>query len=307
MIGRDQVLAPVLDPFHRPARAAARRGRPAHPRDRARRECRSRRRHGLRTDARSRDRGRACARWRRGSSAAPWRRREAPARRGRVVARDRAARLQRNAGVTPDRKVELDTACGVAKRCGDIAVGFFHDRRLGRTASSNSPGRGWHRGRPAIPRPRRRQDRLHLPPHKGRSRTPPRPARRHSARAAAPESAGDRAPGLRCGSAGNRWAGCPPRRQTSRAATTPGRASAAPHRLSDAAVRMGRAHHAHMQHVRKGDIGRKAAAARHQGPIFSAARNVRDQGPCEVHFARHTISHVRRAGACCPLPLLREG
>ncbi len=44
VVRRHQVLAPVLDPFDRPARARVLRGRRGHPRDRARRGCRSRRR-----------------------------------------------------------------------------------------------------------------------------------------------------------------------------------------------------------------------------------------------------------------------
>ena len=51
MVGGDQVLAPVLDPFHRRARTASRRRRPGCPRDRVRRGCRSRRRRGTRGTA----------------------------------------------------------------------------------------------------------------------------------------------------------------------------------------------------------------------------------------------------------------
>ena len=61
---------------------------------------------------------------------------------GGVVAGDRAAGLERNAGMAPDREIELDHGMRLAKRRGDIAVGLFHDRRLGRAAVLEFPGRG---------------------------------------------------------------------------------------------------------------------------------------------------------------------
>ena len=91
MVGGDEMLVAVLDPLHRPTETHARRGRPARPRDKARRARRSRRRHGLRTDAATSAGGSRSWRSAPGCDAAPWRRRAAPACRGR----HRSARWRR--------------------------------------------------------------------------------------------------------------------------------------------------------------------------------------------------------------------
>ena len=83
MIGGDQMLAPVLDPFHRPAepqRGEADQhvlGIELAADAEAAADMAFEQMHGRR------DRGPACGRCCRDSSAAPWRRRAAPARRGR--------------------------------------------------------------------------------------------------------------------------------------------------------------------------------------------------------------------------------
>ena len=65
---------------------------------------------------------------------------------GGVVARDRTARFQRHAGMAPDHEIELDHGMRLAERRGDIAVGLFHDRRLGRAAVFElARARRWHR------------------------------------------------------------------------------------------------------------------------------------------------------------------
>ena len=61
---------------------------------------------------------------------------------GGVVARDRAAGFQRHAGMAADREVELHHGMRSAERRVDVAVGFFHDRRLGRAAVLELAGRG---------------------------------------------------------------------------------------------------------------------------------------------------------------------
>ena len=61
---------------------------------------------------------------------------------GGVVARDRTAGFKRNAGMAPDHEIEFDHGMRLAEGCCDIAVGLFHDRRLGRAAVFEFPGRG---------------------------------------------------------------------------------------------------------------------------------------------------------------------
>ena len=57
-----------------------------------------------------------------------------------VVARDRAARLQRHAGMAADRKIERDDRVRGAKRAVEVAIGLLDDHRLGGEPGSNSPG-----------------------------------------------------------------------------------------------------------------------------------------------------------------------
>ena len=58
-----------------------------------------------------------------------------------VVASDRAARLERHAGVPADRELELDHRVRLAKRLVQIAVALADGRRLARDAGSELAGR----------------------------------------------------------------------------------------------------------------------------------------------------------------------
>ena len=49
-----------------------------------------------------------------------------------VVARDRAARFQRHAGMAADGKIKLDDGMRGAKRRVNVAIGLLDDHRLGR-------------------------------------------------------------------------------------------------------------------------------------------------------------------------------
>ena len=101
VIGGDQMLAPVLDPFHRPVESFWRRRRPARPRDKARRGCRSRRRHAIRGRGWRSAAVRACATAVPDCGAAPWRRRavrECRARRRSGRWRRAFPAARRNAG-----------------------------------------------------------------------------------------------------------------------------------------------------------------------------------------------------------------
>ena len=129
---------------------------------------------------------------------------------------------------------------GVAERRGDVAVRFFHDRGLGRTPVART------RPAPRLASRMTGSSSISTPTRSAASsatigigrRTPPRPARRHSAPAPSPGSAGDRAPSPRCGSAGNRSAECRRRRQRS----TPPRRPAAPAPRSSRSTRCGHGH-----------------------------------------------------------------
>ncbi len=141
MIGRDQMLAPVLDPFHRPAepqrgetnqhvlgiKLAANTEPSAHV---AFEEMHARR-------AAAEHAGDVVAVPVRNFGGAVELQHVA---RG-VVMSDRAARLQRNAGMAPDREVQLDYDRGVVKRGRELAIGLFHDRRFGRTSGLEFPWR----------------------------------------------------------------------------------------------------------------------------------------------------------------------
>ena len=134
MIGGDQMLAPVLEPFHRPAESQ--RGET----------------HqyvlGIKLAANSESAAhmafdemharRATAEHAGDIVAVPVRHFgsaiELQQVAGGVVACDCAAGLQGNAGMASDGEIELDYDWGIAKRCRDVAIGFFHYGRLGRTA-----------------------------------------------------------------------------------------------------------------------------------------------------------------------------
>ena len=141
MIGRDQVLAPVLDPFHRP---------PKPQRGEADQHV-----LGIKLATNAEPAAHMALEQMHARSAAAEHAGDAgaiPVRHlggaiklqhvaGGVVARDGAARLQRHAGMPPDGKIEFDDDSGVAKRRREIAIGLFHDRRLGRTAVLEFPRR----------------------------------------------------------------------------------------------------------------------------------------------------------------------
>ena len=196
MIGGDQMLAPVLDPFDRPAGISARRRRPERLPDKFRRGRRSRRRHGPRTAGRIRVSVQAFAPACRDSSAALWRRRAFPDVVRFVVTRDGAARFHRHAGMAADGKLKRNNRMRVAESGVDVAICLLRmtpgsvrqvvlvDARFARSraallgsGSMSSSTRSAASSARYADRPRRR----------------PRPARRHSARRPSPAPAGGRA------------------------------------------------------------------------------------------------------------------
>ena len=66
-------------------------------------------------------------------------------------------------------------------------------------------------------------------------------------------------------------------------------------------MRMRRAHHAHVQHVRKGDIGGEPAAARHQRPILETRHRTSDYAHVSVSTlaseAARSAARMRRGVA----------
>ena len=200
VIGRDQMLAPVFDPFHRPveflggdanqhvlriklaagAEAAADMGLVNV--DRARRKLKHARQQFL---IAVRHLGGAVQ--------------FENAARG-VVAADGAARLERHAGMPADGKLELDDVGGVAERRLDVAVALADQRRLAGMSGRKFDRRGARRrAAAAVPRSRPRPDRPRPRRRRDRRQTRRRSDRRHSAPGRSPEPAGgtDRAPGWR--------------------------------------------------------------------------------------------------------------
>ena len=293
VIGCDQVLAPVLDPFHRPsepqrgeadqhvlgvelaadAEAAA---------DMAFEQVHSR---GAATEH-ARDAGAIPVRHLGGAI-------KLEHIAGGVVARDGAARLQRHAGMPSDGKIEFNDDSGVAKRRRDIAIGLFHHRRLGRTAVLEFPRRraGVEDHRQFFDRDcdeigrvlrhvgvdrKHRRDRLADIAHA-------LPGQNRLAIGRQALDAGQAEIDRRnLGDVGRRPHGDDARHRQRRTGVD----------RHDAAVGMAGAHHAHVQHAGKGDIGGEGAAARHQRPVLETGHRTSDEAhvrPCSaaIVLARH--------------------
>ena len=142
MIGGDQVLAPVLDPFHRPAEPQRRDADQHVLGIELAADAEAAADMALEQVHASRARARACGASCRGSGAAPWRRRAAPARRGRRrSARSRRAfpSARRNAGRSRGRARRPHARRGTRRR--HRRKTFSHDRRLGRAAVLELAGR----------------------------------------------------------------------------------------------------------------------------------------------------------------------
>ena len=190
-------------------RAASPRRRPARPRDRARRGCRSRRRHATRSTAPTTAAGRACARSAPCSGAAPWRRRAAPARRARRRsgrARRASPAARRNAG--PMVSFELDDVRRGREHRLDVAVALVQHRRprcRGRARTRRARLARVEQRRQLLDL-HRRPDRRRPRRRRGPRRTPRRPARRRSAPCRSPAPAGGRARASRSAPRGNRSA-----------------------------------------------------------------------------------------------------
>ena len=187
----------------------------------------------------------------------------------RVVARDRAPSFQWNAGLASHREIELNHSMGLAKSRRDITIRFFHDRRLGRMPASiltRCRARIEHdrefidldgdklgcifsdisvvcehrRDRFAhVARLPLRQNGLAIGRQPLNSRQPEIDGRDIAYVVKRPYRH-DTGCSLRC-----LQVDC-----------------------ADASVRMWRAHHAHVQHMREGDIRGKTAAAPHKGTIL---------------------------------------
>ena len=220
---------------------------------------------------------------------------------GGVIARDRATGFERNAGMAPDREIELDHGMRLAKRGADVPVGFFHDRRFGRAAVFEFPGR-----RGGIEHDRQFVDRDGdeigcVLRHIGISR----------------EHSGDRLADIAHALPGQDGLaiGCQAfdagqaeidRRDLRHVGRRPGRDHARQRQRGtrvdrhDPAVRLGRAHHPHMHHAGKGDVGREPAASRHQGPILETGHGSSDEGHVRPVPAR--TPHAARRGCAVALP-----
>ena len=228
VIGRHQMLAPVLDPFDRPAEPHRREADEKILRVELAADAEAAagiaflEHHGGRAAAEhAGERVAVAVRHLRGAVQF-----EHVAR--RIVARQGAARFERHAAMPADRQVERDDRVRRGEGGIDIAVFGAHDQRLGRNSGREAARRrARRRAAAAAPRPRSRPDRRRPRRDTGRSRTRPRPARRHSAAGPAPAAADDRGatprpPGRENRSAADRRCPCPV--QT---AATPGAASAA--------------------------------------------------------------------------------
>ncbi len=221
-------------------RGAAPRRRPARPPDRARRECRSRRRHGLRTDARC---SAARPSMRAMLVAVPVRHLGGAVQFQHVARRVVAARWRR---ASPAARRNGGRSTGRARRPRERRRETRHRRRhspCGSTAARSSGPARTRRRRVGIEHGRQLLD-LDLDEVGGvlgqigiGRRTPRRPDRRHSARGRWRARAGDRARAPRSGSGGNRSAGCRRRRRRSRPRPRPAAPARRRHRSRDAAMR----------------------------------------------------------------------
>src|SRR5262245_30225487 len=82
-------------------------------------------------------------------------------------------------------------------------------------------------------------------------------------------------------------------------ATTPGNVSAALVSIDMIRPCMGGAHHPHVQHVGKGDVGGEGAAARYQRPVLETGHRTSDEAhvrPCSaaIVLACHARAEARR-------------
>ena len=131
MVGADQVLAAVLDPFHRAAKP--------HRGDADQYILRIKLAANAETAADmglvQMDRRRSAIQHAREQIAGSVRDFRRPVQfedvAGRIVAADGAARLQRHAGVAPDGERQFNNLMRVAKRRVDVAVALVNDRRFG--------------------------------------------------------------------------------------------------------------------------------------------------------------------------------
>ena len=278
MVGRDQVLAPVLDPFHRPAEPQ---------------RCETDQ-HVLGIELAANAEAAADMTFEQvnGRGIAPKHAGDVvsiPVRhlggavhlhdvvRG-IVARNRAARFQRNAGMAPDRQIQLHHGVSAAKRGRDIAVRLFHERCLGRTAVLELAGRraGVEDDRQFVDRDRdeigsvlrhigigreHRRNRIADIAH------PPRGQDRLTVGCQSFDAGQPEIDRRDVGNVGE----CPDRHD---ARQGPGHAGVD---RPDVAVRVGRPHHPHMQHMRKNDIGGEPAAPGHQRPVLEARNRASDE------------------------------
>ncbi len=204
-----------------------------------------------------------------------------------VVDADRAARFHRHAGMAADGEVELDNGVRSAEGAGEIAVGFLNDGGFGRAAVLELAGRiarieddgqfldldidqvGGVFGQIGVGREHSRHrlaDITHV-----FSRQDGLAIEREPFDLGQPEvdrrNAGDVGEG-------------PDRdhpRQRQRGAGVD---------RYDAAVRVRRAHHAHVQHSWEEHVGREPAAAGDQRPILQARNRTADEGHVSIKALR---------------------
>ena len=292
MIGRDQVLAPILDPFNRPPQAQ-------------RRETDQ---HVLwiKLAANAKAAADVPLEQMHARGGAPKHARDAvaiPVRHlgravklehvaGDVVASNGATRLDRHAGMPPDCKLELDHGMRRAERGIQVAVRSFQDGCLGRMPIGELAG--WRR---SVEDDRQFRDLNfdRVGSILGQVRVA-REYRRNRLADIAHALLGKNGLAIR------------------RQALDAGEAKidrrnfchvlAGPHRHNsrkslcrfgldrdDAAVGMRRAHHAHVQQMRKSDVGGERSPARHQRPVLQARNRASD----EAHLNPHVRAAARSA------------
>ena len=255
MIGGDQVLAAILDPFHRPPQAQRGDADQHVLGIELAADAEAAADMALHKGAPTTGRGRACARSGLGSNAAPWRRRAIRARRGRrhSARSRRGSRAARRNGGRSTASAST-TACALRNAASTSPYPLRTIAGFGRAAGLEFAGRlvGLQQ-RPAAPRCRARPARRHPRRDRDRPRTPRRPARRHNAHDPSARSAlAIRLQARRCGSGENRSAECRrrPRRSTPHARPA-ARSAALGVDRAQPAVRVCRAHDAHVQLVGK--------------------------------------------------------
>ncbi len=254
MVGGDEMLAPVLDPFHRPAEPQRGEADQHVLRIKLAADAEAAADMAFVEMHASRARGRACARCCRDSSARPWRRRAFRARRARdrEWQRRRASpSARRNGGRRRHRVRPRHARRGTPLRRRHNPCAPRPLRSPGRVRILPAPHRP-PAGQEA-PRPRPQQDRQHPRRGTGRTRTRPRRARRHSGRDPLRELSGGRAQALRYASGENRSAEC----QRHRPRSTPPRRPATQAPRSRRSKRYGRAHARSAPHACEADAETK--------------------------------------------------